>query len=78
MMERPSPHKNCILKRTAFRAWLGLCLAAIITSGWHRATVKQTGQCWKTTQKSILARPTSQSPSPQIASPGTTPTILSP
>jgi len=78
MMERPSRHQNCILKRTAFRAGPALCSAAMITLKWSRAALKRTDQCWKTTTQPILAGVTRNWLSPQIASTGTTPVMLSP
>lgn len=78
MMERPSLHQNWILKCNAFRAGRGLRIAAMITFKWSQAMPKHTDQWWKATPQPILAGSTSHSLSPQIASTGTHPTMLSP
>jgi len=78
MMERPSRQQNQILKRALFRAGPDLRSVDMITFKSSSATVKHTGQCWKTTSKPIPARATSHSLAPQIASTGTHPAMLSP
>lgn len=78
MMERPSRHRNRILKRAAFRAGPALCSAAMITLKWSRAVFKRSDHRWKNTPRPILAGSSGHSPTAKITSTGTHPTMLSP
>ena len=74
MMDRPSLHKNGILKCISFRADTDLHSAVTNTFKWLQTTGKPIDQRWKTTPQPILTL----SRLLQIAPTDTTLKILSP
>jgi hypothetical protein len=78
MMERPSLHRNWILKRTSFRVGPDLRPAAMNRIKRFRANKKHTDQGWKITPQPILAASTNHWLPSQIASTRTTLFMLSP